>query len=142
MISKMRNRGLALVVTIWMTLFLVSPATAALIPSQGSSQAMTDIDTIQRALENKLVQEKLQAYGLSAAEVNAKLAHMTPAQLHLIAQASNDVLAGGDDGLGLVIGVLVVIILVIIILKLLGKDIIIKFADLDRSLGSEPVALS
>lgn len=135
MISMMRNRGLALVVTMWMTFFLVSPATAALIPSQGSSpQAVAkDIDTIQRALEVKLVQEKLQAYGLSADEVKAKLAAMTPEQLHMLAQASDDVLAGGD-GIGFIIGVLVIIILVIVILKLMGKDI--RITGLESPTGS------
>jgi predicted PurR-regulated permease PerM len=127
MIGKMRNRKLALMVTIWMTFFFVSPAIASLIPSRGSSapSLAQDLDTIQAALENKLVQEKLQAYGLSADEVKAKLSSMSPSQIHVLAQASNDVLAGGD-GVGFIIGVLIIIILVIIILKLLNKEIIIK----------------
>jgi hypothetical protein len=110
-----------------MTLFFTSPALAAMIPSQGSCapSLSRDLTTIQTALENKLVQEKLLAYGLSADEVKAKLASLSPAQIHVLAQASNDVLAGGD-GVGLVIGVLIIIILVIIILKLLNKEIIIR----------------
>jgi len=132
MISLMRNRVLALVVTAYMIGFIASPAWAAMIPSKGSSgntaqnaQLEQDISTVQLALENKLVQEKLRAYGLSAEEVKAKLAGMSPSQIHLLAQASDDVLAGGD-GLGAVIAVLIIIILVIIILKLLDHDIIIK----------------
>jgi predicted PurR-regulated permease PerM len=127
MIGKMRNRRLALIVTIWMTFFFVSPALASLIPSQSSSapSLAQDLDTIQAALENKLVQEKLLANGLSADEVKAKLSSMSPSQIHILAQASNDVLAGGD-GVGFIIGVLIIIILVIIILKLLNKEIIIK----------------
>lgn len=130
MTSLMRNRVLVLTVTAYMIGFLVSPAWAAMIPSKGLSGdagdalIQQDVEKVRLALENKLVQEKLRAYGLSADEVRAKLSEMTPSQIHLLAQASDDVLAGGD-GLGAVIGVLIVVILVIVILKLLGKDIII-----------------
>jgi hypothetical protein len=126
----MRNRVLVLSVTAYMIGFLVSPAWAAMIPSKGLSGnagdtlIQQDVEKIRLALENKLVQEKLRAYGLSADEVRTKLAEMTPSQIHLLAQASDDVLAGGD-GLGAVIGVLIIVILVIVIFKLLGKDIVI-----------------
>ncbi|MDX9760720.1 MAG: PA2779 family protein [Desulfomonilia bacterium] len=130
MTSLMRNRVLVLSVTAYMIGFLVSPAWAAMIPSKGLSGnagdtlIQQDVEKIRLALENKLVQEKLRAYGLSADEVRTKLAEMTPSQIHLLAQASDDVLAGGD-GLGAVIGVLIIVILVIVIFKLLGKDIVI-----------------
>jgi hypothetical protein len=143
MISKMRNPVLALFVAVFMTIFITSPAPAALIPSVGSShQSGTanltdDLSTIQRALENKLVQERLRAYGFTPEEIRAKLETMTPTQIHLLAQASNDVLAGGD-GIGVVIGVLVIIILVIIVLKLLNKEIIIKYSSLDCPACSDP----
>jgi len=127
MISLLRNRRLGLIITIWMTFFFTSPALASMIPSQGSSATRVekDLATIQTALENRLVQEKLLAYGLSSDEVKAKLSSLSPSQIHILAQASDDVLAGGD-GIGLVIGVLIIIILVIIILKLLNKEIIIR----------------
>jgi hypothetical protein len=135
MISTMRNRFLAAFVTFHMVLFVTSPAMAAMIPSMGSSQASSheiqkDIDTIQRALETKIVEEKLKAYGLTSDEVASKLSSMTPQQLHMLAAASQDVLAGGD-GLGLIIGVLIIIILFIVILKLMNKEIIIKMSSLN-----------
>ena len=136
MISTMRNRMLATFITAYMVLFVTSPAFAALIPSIGSSPHTTgetlqkDINTIQRALETKMVQEKLRAYGLTSEEVAAKLPSMSPAQIHTLAAASNDVLAGGD-GLGVIIAVLVIIILVIIILKLLHHDIIVRMSSID-----------
>ena len=134
MTSLMRNRVLVLTVTTYMIGFLVSPAWAAMIPSKGSAGAsgnikiQQDMEKVQLALENKLVQEKLRAHGLSAEEVGTKLSEMSPSQIHLLAQASDDVLAGGD-GVGAVIGVLVVVILVIVILKLLGKDITINVSS-------------
>jgi hypothetical protein len=88
------------------------------------------MEKVQLALENKLVQEKLRANGLSPEEVKARLGSMTPAQIHLLAQASDDVLAGGD-GLGTVIAVLIIVILFIVILKLLNKEIIIRMSALE-----------
>ncbi len=142
MISSMRNRFLATLITIHMVLFVTSPAFAALIPSMGSSGTPSadvlqkDLSTIQKALETKIVQEKLKAYGFTAQEVAAKLPSMTPGQIHTLAQASDDILAGGD-GLGTVIAILVVIILIIVILKLLNKDIIIKMSGLDDCLTAD-----
>ncbi|HNY65236.1 MAG TPA: PA2779 family protein [Deltaproteobacteria bacterium] len=136
MISLMRNRVLALVVTIHMIGLATSPAWAALIPSKTSPQGtesiqvQQDMEKVQLALENKLVQEKLRANGLSPEEVKARLGSMTPAQIHLLAQASDDVLAGGD-GLGTVIAVLIIVILFIVILKLLNKEIIIRMSALE-----------
>ncbi len=137
MISTMRNRILATFVTVHMVFFMTSPAFAALIPSMGSNghtagdTLQKDITTIQQALETKMVQEKLMAYGLTAAEVAAKLPFMTPGQIHTLATASNDVLSGGD-GLGVIVALLVIILLVIIIMKLLHHDIIIKMSSLDN----------
>ena len=84
MTSLMRNRVLVLSVTAYMIGFLVSPAWAAMIPSKGLSGnagdtlIQQDVEKIRLALENKLVQEKLRAYGLSADEARTKLAEMTP----------------------------------------------------------------
>ena len=100
-------------------------------PQAGSQEIQKDIGTIQQALENKLVQEKLKAYGLTSDEVASKISSMTPGQIHMLATASDDVLAGGDSGLGAVIAVLIIIILIIIILRLMNKQILIKMSSLD-----------
>ena len=133
MITKFRKPNLALLIALIMALFVTSPATAAMVQSRMSSQQQADhermqskdSETIQRALENKLVQEKLAAYGLTQEEINAKLQFMTDQQRHLLAQASEKVLAGGD-GIGVVIGLLIITLLVIVILKLLDKEVIIR----------------
>jgi len=91
---------------------------------EGAVLKIQDIDKIKLALENKIVQEKLRAYGLTPDEIKSKISGMTEEQVHLLAHASDSVLAGGD-GVGFVIGVLVIIILVIVILKLLNKKIVI-----------------
>ncbi|HPR03099.1 MAG TPA: PA2779 family protein [Deltaproteobacteria bacterium] len=146
MISLMRNRFLAAFICFHMIFLATSPAFAALIPSVGSSgqagsEMARDMDTIQRALETKMVQVKLKAYGLSSEEVAAKLPSMTPAQVHTLAQASDDVLAAGDSGLGIIIALLVIVILVIIILKLMNKEIIIRMSSLEGPAVSAPALL-
>ncbi|MCX7771098.1 MAG: PA2779 family protein [Proteobacteria bacterium] len=132
MIRKFRIPFLALFMAYYLAFFYTSPATAGIVDavfSDGGSANMTlremEIQKIQRALENKVVQEKLKAYGLSEAEIKAKLSNLSDNEIHTLASASEKVLAGGD-GLGFVIGVLVVIILIIVILKLLNKEIIIR----------------
>jgi predicted PurR-regulated permease PerM len=119
MISMMRNRFLAALVTFYMVLFVASPSFAALIPSVGSSHQVTavslqkDVNTIQQALESKIVQEKLKAHGLTPDEVTSKLSAMTPNQIHVLATASNDLLAGGDAATLVYIVVAIIVILAV-----------------------------
>ncbi|MCK9273997.1 MAG: PA2779 family protein [Syntrophales bacterium] len=132
MIRKFRKPVLALSISLLLVFFVTSPAIAAMVQSRISQQQgqqdtyeRRELETIQRALENKIVQEKLSAYGLTREEVDAKLKTLTDQQRHLLAQASEKVLAGGD-GLGAVIAILVIVLLVIVIMKLLNKEIVIK----------------
>lgn len=131
MLIKIRMPWLALFLAMFWLTFVTSPASAAMVGSQMSSEQAKggdiksqDMDKVQLALENKIVQEKLRAYGYTPEEVKSKLGGMTEGQIHLLAQASDDVIAGGD-GIGLVIGVLVIILLIIVILKLMNKKIVI-----------------
>ncbi len=62
-----------------------------------------EISRIQRALETEIVKEKLKAYGLTPGEIEQKLAGLSEEQIHLLAQASDQVLAGADDALGVII---------------------------------------
>ena len=119
MISTMRNRSLAALVTFYMVLFMTSPSFAALIPSMGSPHQVTteslqkDVNTIQQALESKIVQEKLKVYGLTPDEAASKLSTMTPDQIHMLATASNDLLAGGDAATLVYIVVAIIVILAV-----------------------------
>jgi sulfur relay (sulfurtransferase) DsrF/TusC family protein len=131
MLKRLRIPMLAMSVAAYIVLFMSFPAVAGLINSTPSSVEMADkvrgaeIDKVQKVLEMQIVADKLQAYGLSADEVSVKLQSMSDEQLHLMAQASDRILAGGE-GLGFVIGILVIVLLVILIMKLLDKKIIIK----------------
>lgn len=129
--SRLRRPLLVLSVAAYLTFFLTSPTLAGLVGSlaspdlQPSEMRAAEIKKIQVGLENELVRAKLIAYGLTADEVNQKLDQMTDEQIHLLAQASDDILAGGN-GVGLVIGILVIILLVVLIIKLMDKTVVIR----------------
>jgi hypothetical protein len=129
--SNLRKPLLVFSVALYLTLFLTSPTLAGLVGSlaspdlQASEMRTEEIRKIQTALENELVRAKLHAYGLTADEMDQKLDQMTDEQIHLLAQASDDILAGGD-GVGLAIGILLVVLIVVVILKLMDKSIVVK----------------
>ncbi len=89
------------------------------ITEDGKTVSARDIDEIKvkRALENKLVAEKLMGHGLSEEQVLEKMEKMSDAEVHQITSLSDRIPSGGD-GLGVVIGVLVVVALVLVILYL------------------------
>jgi hypothetical protein len=84
----------------------------------------SEINKIQRALETQIVKSKLEAYGLTPDEITARMQDMTDAQIHLLSQASDDVLAGGE--FGFIIAILLIILLVIVILKVSGHSVVVK----------------
>ncbi len=130
MLKKASHPLLVICIVLYFVFLNTSPAIAGMIGSITSEGQTTqslremEINKIQRALENQLVREKLKAYGLTPEEVNQKLSQMSDQQIHMLAQASDRVLAGGDI-LGTVIAVLIIVLLIVLILKLLGKEIII-----------------
>jgi hypothetical protein len=107
------------------------PAMAGLAPSAGSGAtaigSVRDADLLvaQRALENKVVAQKLLDYGVSPAEAQLKLASMSDQDLHRLASASKGLPSGGDTT-GAIIGILIVIILIIVVLKLMNKEVVVK----------------
>ena len=130
--QRFRKPVLALVIAMYLSVFFTSPAIAGMIGSLGSSQKTDaqirseEINKIQRALETRVVNEKMQAYGLQPEEIKAKLQSMSDDQIHMLSQASDRLLAGADGGLGIIIGLLIIFILVLVILKLMNKSVTIK----------------
>lgn len=73
---------------------------------------------VKRALENKIVAEKLMSHGLTAEEVSNKLDKMSDDQVHQIASLSDKIPAGGDGATGVIIAILVIVALVLLIVFL------------------------
>ena len=104
---------------------------AILIPSvlpgaQGSSvtQRQSELERIQVLLESKLISQRLSDLGLTADQIQVRLAQLTDDQLHQIAQRLDSLLIGGG-ALEIVIALLVIAILVVIFLQITGHKIIV-----------------
>jgi len=89
-----------------------------------ASARAADMDRIQRALESKLVAEKLGQAGLSMPEAKARIEKLSDQDLHSFAKQVDTLYVGGD--LGVVIAILIIVILVLVILKIQNKKIIIQ----------------
>lgn len=110
---------------------------AALIPSVGEasliesrlssgeqmSERAEQIQSVRKAIEHKIVAQKLADYGLSQEEVMARMNALDDRQLHQLASLSHEI-GGGDNGT--IIVVLLVLLLVILTLNLFGKRITIR----------------
>lgn len=109
-----------------LVLSIVPRAEGAFSPSESialnGEQRAVDLEKIQAFLETKLVSQKLQDLGFSPVEIKQRLSQMSDQQLHDYAQKIDDIRAGGD-GVGIVIGVLVIIILVWFIMYLMGHRV-------------------
>ncbi len=84
-----------------------------------------DLATLQTTLEHKMVKERLANLGFTSDEIRARLDQLSDQQIHQIAQHLDSLKVGGD-GMGIIIGVLVIAILVVILLQLTGHKVIVK----------------
>ncbi len=83
-----------------------------------------DLATIQKILETKAVQQRLENLGFTRDEINNRLSQLDNEQIHQLALKLDELMVGGD-GLGVVIALLVIVILVVILLQLTGRRVII-----------------
>ena len=86
--------------------------------SVGLSKREYEETKVKKALENKIVSQKLMQHGLSTKEAKEKIKHMTDDEVHQLASLSDRMPAGGDGGVGLVVGILVIAALVLLIIYL------------------------
>ncbi len=85
-----------------------------------------DLATLQKTLEQKMVKERLANLGLTPDEVQARLGQLSDQQLHNVAKQLDDLKVGGDSGLGIIIGILVIAILVVLLIQLTGHRVVVK----------------
>jgi len=128
----LREHNLSIILLILMTFTPVSifyqGAGAAMVDSQMISpgvnaSSLREINElkVRRALENKIVAEKLKSHGLTKEEVSEKLNNMTDDQVHQIASLTDRIPAGGDGGVGIVIAILVIVALTLLIVYLFKR---------------------
>ncbi len=102
---------------------------AAFSPSEdltlSQSDRHTDFQKIQKALEVKMVGERLKALGFTREEIQARLNHLNDQQVHQMAQKLDDLNVGGNGG-EVVIAILLIAILVVLIIYLSGHRVVVK----------------
>ncbi len=99
-------------------------APSDIIPLARTDRA-ADLATVQKALETKMVKERLANLGFTNDEIQGRLSQLSDQQLHKAAQQLDSLKVGGD-GLGIVIALLVIAILVVLLLQLTGHRVIVK----------------
>jgi tetrahydromethanopterin S-methyltransferase subunit G len=93
---------------------------------QVQTDRTADLATLQKALEQKMVKERLANLGLTSDEIQARLGQLSDQQLHNVATQLDDLKVGGDSGIGIVIGLLIIAILVVLLIQLTGHRVIVK----------------
>ncbi len=90
-------RALALTLSLSLagTLGLPAAAQAAFIPAAPSTPG-TELDAVQAALENDLLRERLEALGVPAEEVRARLSSLTPEERTAAASQLHTLQSGGE----------------------------------------------
>ncbi len=96
---------------------------SSMVTDDGETLSSREIDEIKvkRALEHKLVSQRLADSGLSKEQVVEKMDNMSDEEVHQLASVSDKVPAGGNGAVGAVVGVLVVIVLVLLIIYLVDR---------------------
>lgn len=110
--------------------FSIAPRTeAGFVPSAPlvaqAYDRSADLTAIQRVLELKVVQDRLDRLGFSAGEIKARLDGLSDGQVHQLAGHIDDLRVGQDDAIGMLIGLLVIAILVVVLLHLTGHKVIV-----------------
>ena len=88
-------------------------------------QRLEDVQTIQRFLEAKIVQQRLSDFGLTAEEISSRLGQLSDDQVHDVA-TQIDSLIPGSGALEIIVILLVIAILVVILIYLLNHKIVVQ----------------
>lgn len=113
---------LAIITSLLSSASMSITAEAAIIKSQiiGTEGAKSSREInekkVRRALENKIVYEKLKSYDLSKKEIESKIDKMNDEQIHQLAILSDKLTAGGDGLATAAVLVLVVFVIVLLFL--------------------------
>jgi len=116
-----------------MALFVIgitSPAYAGFLPSEviglSPTERSVDLQKVRKFLEMKMVAERLKELGLAPGEVQSRLDQLNDQQLHQLALRADDLTVAGDEGLGIIIALLVIAIIVVIVIQLTGHKVVVK----------------
>ncbi len=100
--------------------FIVGTSEAMFVPAAPQTQPTplfdraADLAKIQKALESKVLQQRLMDYGLSPADALAKINGLSDEQIHQLAAKIDALQAGGAGGHLIIILLLIILILILI----------------------------
>ncbi len=129
LLSSAMMRRVAMLLVFTVTLISLPPAAGAgFIPSDEALSLLVrqqDMASVQKVLEQKVVTERLKAFGYDQNEISDRLARLSDQELHQLASQVDTITAAGD-GLSVIISVLLIVVLVLVILKLADRQIVIS----------------
>jgi hypothetical protein len=114
-VEKFQRACVALVSVCFLTLGMQTPAAAGII---GTSEAVSaarqqdPLSTVQAAMARDDVRAKLAELGVDAAELDGRLAALSPAELSILADQLDQAPAGGSDLL-VIIGIVFVVLMIL-----------------------------
>ena len=103
---------------------MLAPALSIGPESASDPIRVADLQKIQAVLESKVVRQRLEDFGLTSQEINARLTRLSDDQVHQMA-TQIDALTPGGNGLGIIVALLVIAILAVILVYLLGHRIVV-----------------
>jgi hypothetical protein len=102
-----------------LSLVMPLPAHAGMV----STESLLERDRIATLLERADIQAQLQAYGVSAGEVKARVAALTDAEAAELAARIEELPAGGAS----ILGVILIVFLVLLLTDILGYTKVFPF---------------
>jgi hypothetical protein len=106
-------------------LTLPAPGWAMFLPAGNATpDRAAELSLVQSVLESRAVAQRLVDLGVTPDEALVKVRSLSDEQVHRLAMNLDSVAAGGD-GLGAVIGLLLIAVIVVIVLQATGHEIII-----------------
>jgi hypothetical protein len=102
------------------------PASAGMLATD-AALAGADRATIARLLERAEVLDQLQAHGVSAEQLKARIAALTDAEAAQLAREIDALPAGADAGVSAVVGALLLVFIILLITDILGLTKIFPF---------------
>jgi len=122
-------RGIAMMLVVVIGLVsLVPRLEASFVPTDQSASSVSrqeDMATIQKALEQKLVKERLKDLGYTEDEIKARLDRLSDAEVHSLASQLDSLMPAGSTAAVIVV-ILLVAILVVLILMWTGHKIAVS----------------
>lgn len=104
---------------------LVAPAQAAMLSTESALAGRQQ--ELARSLERSDVRAALEAYGVAPADAKARVLALSDDEAARLASAMDKLPAGGDGGIGAIIGAAVFVFVILLITDILGLTKVFPF---------------